>query len=415
MQFVIIFIIICLVAIYWKQLAAFAVVFVALCVFLYLKSSKKLGNVFNKWEKSIHDTPEQKIRVYRALHDNLSICRFTGNESAEIVGTSGEIYQVTLQNCTCPDFEERQQPCKHMYFLAKELKKVSKLDLQFYSEEPKKQKKEQHTVHGNKFDFIVTSYETEERPTKRVKLNNKAIDKIIAQKGNNYYGYIGIYKFNVWGINEKTNRRKKIEVKATSEQEAVKKAKENGILPPYEFENIQINEPYEEKIEYAKSLGIKVPEKCSREDIYALIDQVEGNDTILVSPDFLNFSRKREIYFSSFRGEKSAYTIVFYALTGVDKIAMFAFMIYKYITKDIATNFEDCRYKDKFIEFAQQQLENAQFMKSFDKHCSYHEYKTFVHFGPYIDEDGIKQQGICSPNTIIYKTTVEFLKQNNMI
>ena len=116
MQFVIIFIIICLVAIYWKQLAAFAVVFVALCVFLYLKSSKKLGNVFNKWEKSIHDTPEQKIRVYRALHDNLSICRFTGNESAEIVGTSGEIYQVTLQNCTCPDFEEKQQPCKHMYF-----------------------------------------------------------------------------------------------------------------------------------------------------------------------------------------------------------------------------------------------------------------------------------------------------------
>ena len=147
MQFVIIFIIICLVAIYWKQLAAFAVVFVALCVFLYLKSSKKLGNVFNKWEKSIHDTPEQKIRVYRALHDNLSICRFTGNESAEIVGTSGEIYQVTLQNCTCPDFEEKQQPCKHMYFLAKELKKVSNIDLQFYSEEPKKQKKEQHNVH----------------------------------------------------------------------------------------------------------------------------------------------------------------------------------------------------------------------------------------------------------------------------
>ncbi len=60
---------------------------------------------------------------------------------------------------------------------------------------------------------------------KKIKLNNKAIDKIVAQKGNDYYGYIGIYKFKVWGINEKTNRRKKIELEATSEQEAEKKAK----------------------------------------------------------------------------------------------------------------------------------------------------------------------------------------------
>ena len=82
---------------------------------------------------------------------------------------------------------------------------------------------------------------------------------------------------------------KRLNQKLLLNKKQKKKPKENGILTPYDFENTQIIEPYEEKIEYAKSLDIK-----------------------------------------------------------------FAFMIYKYITKDIATNFEDCHYKDKFIEFAQQ-------------------------------------------------------------
>lgn len=41
--------------------------------------------------------------------------------SAMIRGESGQVYQTSLHSCSCPDFQARHQPCKHMYRLALEL------------------------------------------------------------------------------------------------------------------------------------------------------------------------------------------------------------------------------------------------------------------------------------------------------
>nr|DAL57095.1 MAG TPA_asm: Restriction endonuclease [Caudoviricetes sp.] len=38
--------------------------------------------------------------------------------SAKVKGQSGEVYDVTLDSCTCNDYQFRHQPCKHMYRLA---------------------------------------------------------------------------------------------------------------------------------------------------------------------------------------------------------------------------------------------------------------------------------------------------------
>lgn len=38
--------------------------------------------------------------------------------SANVRGQSGEVYDVTLDSCTCRDFQFRHKPCKHMYRLA---------------------------------------------------------------------------------------------------------------------------------------------------------------------------------------------------------------------------------------------------------------------------------------------------------
>lgn len=37
---------------------------------------------------------------------------------ASIRGSSGNVYCTTLSDCTCPDFQFRHTPCKHMYYLA---------------------------------------------------------------------------------------------------------------------------------------------------------------------------------------------------------------------------------------------------------------------------------------------------------
>lgn len=36
----------------------------------------------------------------------------------EPIGYSKGIYKTTLKKCSCPDFQKRHRPCKHMYFLA---------------------------------------------------------------------------------------------------------------------------------------------------------------------------------------------------------------------------------------------------------------------------------------------------------
>ena len=38
--------------------------------------------------------------------------------TAEVSGSTGTKYTTTLDYCSCPDFEKRSKPCKHIYFLA---------------------------------------------------------------------------------------------------------------------------------------------------------------------------------------------------------------------------------------------------------------------------------------------------------
>lgn len=40
----------------------------------------------------------------------LYTCTFAGSEGGQ--------YHTTLSGCTCPDFQKRKVPCKHMYYLA---------------------------------------------------------------------------------------------------------------------------------------------------------------------------------------------------------------------------------------------------------------------------------------------------------
>ena len=54
-----------------------------------------------------------KIPAGRILH------LWPESQSAEMVGSSGELYKVSLDHCDCADFHDK--PCKHIYRLAMEL------------------------------------------------------------------------------------------------------------------------------------------------------------------------------------------------------------------------------------------------------------------------------------------------------
>lgn len=75
-------------------------------------------NFFDSRHKKLHNKPEQIARQYRALDVVVYDIDYTGQ-----VGFIND-YHVTLEDCTCPDFQYNQKgkkPCKHMYRLAMEL------------------------------------------------------------------------------------------------------------------------------------------------------------------------------------------------------------------------------------------------------------------------------------------------------
>ncbi|MBQ8947789.1 MAG: SWIM zinc finger family protein [Lachnospiraceae bacterium] len=74
----------------------------------------------SKWNyvDSIKSKP-QLDRLMRAREGELTarkVDRISGK--AVFVGSTGGDYKTTLNKCTCPDFQKRNMPCKHMYYLA---------------------------------------------------------------------------------------------------------------------------------------------------------------------------------------------------------------------------------------------------------------------------------------------------------
>lgn len=63
---------------------------------------------------------EANRRLLTAQKENASICP-PMLVSADIKGHDGNVYHTTLNSCTCPDFQFRRAPCKHMYRLALEV------------------------------------------------------------------------------------------------------------------------------------------------------------------------------------------------------------------------------------------------------------------------------------------------------
>lgn len=77
--------------------------------------------IFGNWNEDVHKDVEQIKRMVfmqRIKSENITID--AASETATVVGSDG-VYDVSLDKCTCFDFESRQLPCKHIYRLAFEL------------------------------------------------------------------------------------------------------------------------------------------------------------------------------------------------------------------------------------------------------------------------------------------------------
>lgn len=79
---------------------------------------------WNKWDSSIHGQPEQYKRITRGNDPHSSFRIYEYNSAsghAKVTGSTGSMYLVSGNGCSCRDFHDRNLPCKHMYYLASQL------------------------------------------------------------------------------------------------------------------------------------------------------------------------------------------------------------------------------------------------------------------------------------------------------
>jgi hypothetical protein len=79
-----------------------------------LRNLQRDSSQWGGWNFKLHVASVQKDRQYRAY--GLA----EENQAIDTLARRGVIhgYQTALEHCSCPDFEERILPCKHIYCLA---------------------------------------------------------------------------------------------------------------------------------------------------------------------------------------------------------------------------------------------------------------------------------------------------------
>lgn len=62
---------------------------------------------------------EQQNRKNRAMYESMRIVKLDKSNQTAVIenSTHDSYYTVTVNSCTCPDFQKRGKPCKHIYIL----------------------------------------------------------------------------------------------------------------------------------------------------------------------------------------------------------------------------------------------------------------------------------------------------------
>ena len=89
-----------------------------------IEFTPKWQKPFGNWTKEQLLKKGQEDRYNKSIYDDIAIVSINKSAvTAEIRGTQGDVYDVTLDKCNCPDFKHRHLPCKHIYLLARNVKK----------------------------------------------------------------------------------------------------------------------------------------------------------------------------------------------------------------------------------------------------------------------------------------------------
>lgn len=217
-----------------------------------------------------------------------------------------------------------------------------------------------------------------------------------------------VKKFWVRGKWSDTNRVRKELLIAWDKDEAIDIAKKKGMIDGFEVTEDWAS-PTERQLDYAKSLGIKVQDDMSVEDVSALISRKVDSDNQDPQPGLIEFAREHRLVFSDYIGKKALYSLVFRELGDMDRVAFFAFSIYRFISDDRAANLNQHTYNKLLYEFASKYVNDKKFMSSMNRYDG----ENIRFFGKLRVENSEYTGG--STRTQAFRDAKKFLLDNSLI
>lgn len=216
-------------------------------------------------------------------------------------------------------------------------------------------------------------------------------------------------RYKVSGIFADTKRKRTRIINAKTESHAREIMINDGYLEPLEIIEIDFEKPTERQIEYAKDLGIKIPNDATKEDLSALISRHLENDSD-PNPELYEFADNRGFCFSKYIGKKALYNLLFNKLEGADKVAFFAFCVYRYLSEDRHANLDTSPHRQVFYDFAQEVINDKSFMTSLAQYNG----EDLRYFGKLVLRNQVVLHG-GSTRTKAFRMTVDYLKQKGLL
>ena len=118
-------------------------------------------------------------------------------------------------------------------------------------------------------------------------------------------GYVNYARWQVTGVNPKTKRKNKRVYEARREEQAIKRAIDEGFEAPFEVAAIPFAPPSERQLDYANDIGIFVPPDACKYDVSAMLSRYEEDDEDIVDEKIARMANAYGIMFSRYAGKKA--------------------------------------------------------------------------------------------------------------
>lgn len=259
------------------------------------------GPLFGPWDPSVHAAPGQYARFGRAAARPLSVFSKGGERTkvldcdtkagaVKVQGRLDRVYTVSLDRCTCPDFQERGLPCKHIYALAA-----------FLGYTPA--------------DYWASW------------LDVACADGVIPRPASGYSN--GVFRYDVRGVNPETGRKNKRTVSACGEEDAVAAAHEIGLADPVEVLPLDmaaqnIHPVSERQKAFSAEYQVTFSPDFDEKDAGAVLSRYDREDATGIPVGLLQFVTGKRLRVSLLSSAWDLSFLVFEKLSPRDVLALYA-------------------------------------------------------------------------------------------